>query len=179
RRAGAPLDPGLGPLGETRGVQARPGPGGDPPEGDPAALSSHEQRRGLWPPPLQEARHLAQLQPRRLPVRLGEDGAHQGGDHRLAALGHTRQEVAEEMDAASLPARSLQDAYKGRREPRVRVADPQLPPVQPAGNQAAQELAPEGLLLAGPHGSPANPSTSRSPVSRTPTAMTTAWLTMR
>ena len=79
-------------------------------------------------------------------VRLEEDLPDSGGDHIVLALGHVRQRIAHEVDAAALPGGG--DAGDGRLQPFVRVGDDQLHAIQPAPDEIAQECRPERLGLA-------------------------------
>ena len=60
-------------------------------------------------------------------IRLGEDGAHQGGHYGLGGLGHLGQQVAQEVYPAARPGGPCQ----GRLEPQMVVRDRQLHPGQP------------------------------------------------
>ena len=75
-----------------------------------------------------------------------EDAADGRGDHGLLGLADMAEHVAEEMDGAPLPraAKHLGDRLL---EALVGVGDAQPDARQPAGAQAAQELAPERLGL--------------------------------
>src|SRR5512144_392243 len=81
---------------------------------------------------------------------LGEDGADGGGDHLGVALAHLGERVAQEVDAASLPARALQHGRDRGGQPAVGVADDQLHAGEPALAQGPEELGPElfGLAVA-------------------------------
>jgi hypothetical protein len=81
-------------------------------------------------------------------VGLGEAGADGGGDHLRGALGHAGEYAAEEVDPAALDCRASHHGLDGLAEAEVGVGDHQLHPSQPAGLQAAQELGPEGAVLA-------------------------------
>jgi hypothetical protein len=85
-------------------------------------------------------------------IRLGEDGANGGGDHLGGALGDLGEHVAEEVDPAALHRGAGHHRGHGLAQAEVGVGDDQLHPAQPACLQAAQELGPEGAVLAVPDG---------------------------
>ena len=60
-----------------------------------------------------------------VPVLLGEDGLHDGADHRLVGLAHAGQQVALEMYAATLPS-GAQDLARSSFQPLMGIADDHL-----------------------------------------------------
>jgi hypothetical protein len=74
--------------------------------------------------------------------------ANGGGDHGVLALGHVRQGVAHEGDAAALPG-GPDDALDGGLQALVGVGDDQLDAFQAAPLQVFEEGRPEGLRLRG------------------------------
>lgn len=72
-------------------------------------------------------------------------GNHSGVDPPIRGL------RSERVDATALPGGPAEDAGERSLQALMRVADHQLHSLEPAPDQAAQELAPEGLLLADPH----------------------------
>src|SRR5690606_2866079 len=124
----------------------------------------------------QAVSHVRQLRVGRRLVGLRKDGAHKGRNHLLGILRNLRQQVAHEVDPAPLPARAAQYLADVLLQPLVRVADDQQHVLQAAPDQTAQKLRPEGPVFAQ---ATSKPSTSRSPVSLTPTATTSAMLSTR
>ena len=102
---------------------------------------------GSWFGPLILQQVLPSLY--RLGVGLSEDRAHQRGDHRLGALGHTGQQVAHEMGATALPHRPGQRGAHGVDQTRVGVGGHQGDPAQPAGDEAPQERHPTSTVFCG------------------------------
>ena len=95
----------------------------------------------------------------------GKDPADGARHQRLLGPADMAEHVAQEVDGAALP-RAAQHLGDRGLEASVGVRDAQPDPVQPAGAQAAEELAPEafGLGLA----DTSRPTTSRRPLWCTP-----------
>jgi hypothetical protein len=83
-------------------------------------------------------------------VGLGEDSADRRGHHFGAALGHSGQQIAQEVHPAALPTGTEQHRANRGLQPGVRVGDDQCHPVQPAGLERAQEPGPKRAALAVP-----------------------------
>ena len=67
------------------------------------------------------------------------------------ALGHERQEVAGEVDAAALMAGALQHPAQGSDQPGVLVGDDQAHPGEATAAQRAQKAPPERFVFAVAH----------------------------
>jgi hypothetical protein len=77
---------------------------------------------------------------------LGEGCGDEGRDHAPAALAGMGEDIAHEVDAATLPgcAQHLRDSCL---QAKVRIRDDQLHSAQAAAGQAVQELGPDRLSL--------------------------------
>jgi len=80
--------------------------------------------------------------------RLGEAGADRGGDHLGRPSWHAGEHVAEELDAAALPAGPAMTAPMACLRPVWASETTSCTPGQAAGLQRAQERGPEGAVLA-------------------------------
>ena len=109
-------------------------------------------------------------------IRLGEDGPDGCGDHLGCPLGHPGQNVAEEVDPATLDGRAGHGGLDGLAQPEVGVGDDQLHPGQPTRLQATEKAVQKAPSSLSPT---AKPRTSRRPSPHTPVATTTAWETTR
>jgi hypothetical protein len=96
--------------------------------------------------------------------------AHHGAQRVVLVLAGVAAKVAQEVHGAALPRRA--EHLRQRSLPAgVRVADGQLPPEQPARNEAAQNSVQNASVSASPM---SRPMISRRPVSCTACAITTA-----
>ena len=81
--------------------------------------------------------------------RLAEDRLRHRQHRRRVLLGHRRGHVAQVVDPAALPGGAGEALRQRLAQPFMGIADHQQHPAQPAADQAAAELQPEGLGLAG------------------------------
>lgn len=103
-------------------------------------------------------------------VGLGEDRAEHRGDHVAVRLGHVGEQVAGEVDPATLVPGTLKGPLQRLDQTGVLIADHQPHSVQTALLQGGQEAAPERLVLA----ATSTPRTSREPSEAIRVATTTA-----
>ncbi len=80
---------------------------------------------------------------------LQEDRLHHSEYRRRVQLGHGAGNVAQEVHFAALPGRTREHLGQRTAQPFVSVGDDQLHTAQPTSRQAAAELQPERLGLAG------------------------------
>jgi hypothetical protein len=121
---------------------------GERSEREQIGLRVGEHRGDLRMGPTEHCGHLAELFLDVLAVRLGEDRSKDRRHHLLGSFRHHREDVAHEMDPASLPTSTLEHCPDGLLQPGVRVGHDQLHPVEAAGFQRPQEARPEALVLA-------------------------------
>ena len=117
-------------------------------EGGEVCLGVEQHGRHLGELALQGLGHFAQLAAHVTRVGLGEDRADGGRHHRALSLHHPRQDVAHEVHPAALPGGAQQDLADRGLEARVVATDHERDAVEAPSAQVAQEVTPEGLVLA-------------------------------
>ena len=126
----------------------RPVPGGECLVGEDVGLGLVHVAAELGELLAQAVGDPAPLALRRLGGLLGEGGAEEEGDRLPPAPGGMRLHLAPEVHPASLPG-GREPARDRRLDPLVRVRDDEFDPVEPATDQAAEELGPRRRRLGG------------------------------
>lgn len=123
--------------------------GGKGSEGEDVTAGIDEHGGGVGESAVELFNDAGVLGPHLLGVGLLEDGAHEGGHHRLRALGHPGEQAPHEVRPTSLPSCTRQHGGNRLAQPLVAVGDDELHAGEAAGNQAAQEGQPPGTIFAG------------------------------
>jgi hypothetical protein len=133
-------------LKRIRRADLRPVLGREGVEGQHVGLCVLEQRGDLRQPALELLDGVTQPPARLIAVEGGEDRADDRAQRVVLIATDMTAQVAQEVHRAALPRRP-EDLGEGRLQPRVGVGDRELDADQPAGDERAQELAPECLGL--------------------------------
>jgi hypothetical protein len=139
--------------------------------GEDIALGLIHQLGERLDPRAQLVGDLSPLAPGGVGIVLGEGGGDEGRDDAAALFAGMSQDVAHEVNAASLP-RGVQNLGDGSLQPLVGIRDDELdaaqaPPGELARGQSVQKVSASDVPIA-------RPNTSRRPSPLTPTARITA-----
>src|SRR5690606_26367953 len=152
-------------------------PGRERSEGEDIGSGLVEHVGGFRVDPLDHPGDLVELRVDVFGVGLGEDRADDRGDHLLPALGQRGEDVAHEVDAATLPGSALQHHGSSRFQPGVSVGEiTSFTPERPRTFNERRNAFQNSSVSLSPT---SNPSTWRRPSAATPIATTIAWDTTR